>query len=71
MSYEAIATLLWRFLGLVIIMITLPLVPLAVMTSPVSIVSAALGATLSIAVAAMLIVSSRTLGRVTAAGLDD
>ena len=71
MSYEAIATLLWRFLGLVIIMITLPLIPIAVFSTPTSLVPAALGASLAIGIAALLIVASKTLGRVTAAGLDE
>lgn len=69
MTCEAIGALLWRFLGIVIILTMVPFTFFSIVTAPSALVPAALTASFGIAVAALLIVASKPLGRVTAAGL--
>lgn len=67
--YEAIAALLWRFIGIVIIAATLIPFLIAFAASPENATRASLLATLGVAAGGACVIFSKPLGRIIAAGL--
>jgi len=69
MTCDAIAALLWRFLGIVIILIVLPAVLPGFLSVPTAFVSGMFVATIGLSIGALFIVFSKPLGHFIAAGL--